>query len=303
MPAANPWRGKILTVWNLPADPGVLKIVCQQFGCDGVEIKVADGASAWGANRHVTREYADTLRAAGLRVLTWSYNYCDSKRSAGDRGDGIPSEEAAAARAGATLLDSEGHTFDLEIECEGHHAAVAELLTSTYRVVGLPIAAHVWGYLEGHESYPYKEIVERVDWLRPMIYRPVWAAGESWASWERHVPGSTSRFVPVWGITEGDRDDIEQDMSFADSRAIQGEAYWEMAGYPGREGVLDLIRGRHFGQEISTPPALFDYEASVWAPIYAAQNALRTTGKTDDDDLAEVVHRAMRMHKSLKGAA
>ena len=303
MPTANPWRGKILTVWNLPADASRLVTICRDMACDGVAIKVADGASVWGANRHVTRVYADQLRAAGLRVLTWSYNYCDGRRDAGDRGDGVASEEAEAAYSGAKLLDSEGHTFDLEIECEGHHDGVAQLLDVMYRPFHKPVAAHVWGYLEGHESYPYKEIAERVDWLRPMIYRPHWEAGKAWASWERHAPGSTSRFVPVWGITEGERDDLEQDMAFADARSIPGEAYWELSGYPGLPGVLDLIRARHFGGQVAPPAPSFDYEAAVWAPIYAAQNALRTTGKTEDADMAEVVHRAMRMHKSLKGAA
>jgi hypothetical protein len=275
---ANPWRGKILCVHECPADPGVLIRTGQILGLRGFELKVADGDSSWvdSPRRFVSRWYADRLREAGFAVLSWSYNYCDGRVNAGDRGDGLPVLEAKAAVLAAQAIGSEAHTFDLEAECEGHPVNVAVMLdvaryggpSGAGRVppIGIPIAAHVWGALEGHESYPYDAICQRVDILRPMIYRPVWDAEEFWASWSRFVPGfavTWHRFVcPVWGITEGTAEGIAVDQAVADAHECPGEGYWEedaalvvaTSAQAHRVAVRNLIVERRFPGEVVPGP-------------------------------------------------
>src|SRR4029453_3587142 len=102
-----------------------------------------------------------------------------------DRGDGIPEEEAQAAAAAVEALGLEGHTWDLEIECEGHGGLVAVLLDEGRRLMpGVPFGAHTWAYRSGHESYPWDEIAAGVDVVRPMCYRPTWQAATMYSASE-----------------------------------------------------------------------------------------------------------------------
>jgi hypothetical protein len=241
---ANPWRGKLLTVHECPSDPMALVRVGETLRLRGVELKIADGDALWidSPTRHVSKSYCDVLRAHGLAVMTWSYNYCDGKRDAGDRGDGIPLAEAATAIAGAHAVGSEGHTFHFEQECEGCQASVAQLLDAARHgsaagpivgPIGVPIAAHVWAYLDGHERYPYGEICARVDVLRPRIFRGVWNAAQAWSSWARFFSDFArvwDRFVcPVWGLTDpaATADALAADMAVADAHLCPGESSWE----------------------------------------------------------------------------
>lgn len=275
----NPWRGKILTVWNLPPDPADLIAAGHALGLDGFEIKVADGNSSWldSPSRHVTRAYCDALRAAGFRVLGWSYNYCDGLVNAGDRGDGIPEEEAAAAARGVAELALEGHTFDLEIECEGHADLVEILLEEArHRLAhGTPIGAHVWADLAGHAEYPAAEIVARVDCLRPMIYRPVWTARRFYRSWEVLLEGRPDLVVcPEWGITEGTAPELLVDLAYADERGIPGEGYWEWSAVAHlRPAVRELIAGRSFAAPAPPPYDVDAARTRLWGEADALEAA------------------------------
>jgi hypothetical protein len=264
MPKSNPWAGKILTVWNLPPDPANLIQVGRDLALDGFEIKVADGDSSWldSPKRNVTRAYADALKTAGFRVCGWSYNYCDGLVNAGDRGDGIPEREADAALRAIRDLGLDGWTADLEIECEGHPREVAQMLSRVYCYTPVPIAAHVWGDLAGHASYPVAEIVRHVGVVRPMIYRPVWSSEPFWTSWAPYLDGKI--VCPVWGITHAGAtaEFIATDMAYADAKGIPGEAYWEYSGYPGQPGVSELIRARSFATRPENPDTA-DFDA-LW---------------------------------------
>jgi hypothetical protein len=303
---ANPWRGKLLTVQECPADPAALIRIGDALKLRGFELKIADGNSSWvdSPKRHVSRAYCDVLRAHGFAVLTWSYNYCDGRRDAGDRGDGIPLEEVREAVAGVRAVGSEGHTFDLEAECEGHNAAVAQLLDVARRgstsgvivePIGVPIAAHVWGALEGHETYPYGEICARTDILRPMIYRDVWNATNFWASWAKFVPdfaATWDRFVcPVWGLTDkgATADAIAEDLAVAEAHRCPGESYWEedaalvIATSARAEclAVRNLLLPRFGAAPTSNRAALL--EQHVLGPLFHAQEWLGQNATCDRD--------------------
>lgn len=287
-PESNPWWGKLLTVWNLPADPADLIASVRALACDGVEIKVSDGDSRWGSNRHVTRAYVERLREAGLRVLGWSYNYCDGLVNAGDRGNGVPEGEARAALAAIAELGLEGWTADLEIECEGHPDFVARLLDDVRNGTGVPIAAHTWAYLSGHERYPADEIASRVDVLRPMIYRPTWNAARTWSEWGRLYQ---DRIVcPVWGLTEGTAVALKTDTEFADGKGIPGEAYWELSAVRGlAPAVRDLIAGRRFGAEV--PSVRLDLPAAEAALHRLWPHTVRLADVLEHRELAEEMQR------------
>lgn len=290
--AHNPWAKKLLTVWNLPADPDTLIRTCAEYGFEGVEIKVCDGDSSWLGRRNVSREYVDRLRLAGLLVAGWGYHYCDGKTSANtrgtfDRGNGVWSDEAATALLAIKELALPAYTFDLEIECEGHAHEVESLLQAVRAQTQVPLAAHTWADLSGHDEYPAREIYANVDVIRVMCYEPVWNAADAWKSWaDADLPLRAGHDCPVWGITDrgATADRISADMSFADEQAIPGEAFWELAGLPGRSGVADLIksRGRYqspAGPEPSDGPApgsLDWYEANVFGPIWGAVQTWKT---------------------------
>lgn len=272
-PVALPWRGKILTVWNLPPDPQTLIDACKRTGMDGVEIKIADGNSTWMDTRNVTDVYVTALKAAGLRVLGWSYNYCDLKVNAGDRGDGIPEQECDAALVAVQQLGLDGHTFDLEIECEGHADLVAVMLDRAKKMMPVPIAAHVWADLAGHDRYPAGVIAGYCDAIRPMVYEPIWNAQASWASWNGKTNGKP--FLPVWGITEATSTHLDDDMAVADRHGIVGEAYWEYAALNARTWLFDFLKAREIGDTLPgptpipvPPPPGFDIDAArdrLWA--------------------------------------
>jgi hypothetical protein len=255
VPTALPWHGKVMTVWNLPPNPQTLIDACTRTGMDGVEIKIADGNSSWMNRRNVTGAYVSALKAAGLRVLGWSYNYCDLVRGRADGGDGVPEEECDAALTAVQGLGLDGHTFDLEIECEGHADLVAVMLDRAKKTMPVPIAAHVWADLAGHERYPADVIASYCDAIRPMIYRPVWNAAASWASWDGKMNGKA--FLPVWGITDAKATQgaIQDDMTVADMHGIVGEAYWEYGALASRPWLYDFLAQRSIGDtQVVTPP-------------------------------------------------
>ena len=270
-PAANPWRGKILTVWNLPAKPTDLIHWGQVLGLDGFELKTADGDSCWleSARRRLTADYVGQLKAAGFRVMGWSYNYCDGRVNAGDRGDGVPLREADAAARAVETLGLDGHTFDLEIECEGHPDHVCALLDRARQLLPVPIGAHIWAYRRFHEGYPFEAIAERVDVLRPMIYEDEWNAPESWRQLGDLYAGRV--VCPVWGITDAGAtaERLRADQRVADEHGCPGVAFWEYTGLPGLAGVVELIQGIRYDQparpEPAPPDALGGLRDRTWA--------------------------------------
>lgn len=263
-PMPNPWNQRLFTVWNLPSDPQEVVRACQAWGCTGVEIKIADGNSSWVGRRNVTKEYVDALWDAGFDVLSWSYNYCDALRNAGDRGDGVPEEEADVVLDAYRDLHLAGHTFDLEIECEGHGDLVAVLL-DRFKKSGIPMAAHTWADLNGHDQYPIHEISVLVDVVRPMVYRPIWNAVDCLSSLSGRI--NDKPMIPVWGITEATPEllKIDRDVWQA-TTGSQAEAFWEFAAR-GREDLRAVVVGS--APPVPVPAPQPDRVAAVLAKMRA----------------------------------
>lgn len=306
MPPANggagyPWDSKVMTVWNLPADPRDLVAAAAQLGIVRVEFKTADGGSSWlnSPNRHVDRPYVDALRAGGIgTVCGWSYNYCDlltgpsarsekrrlrfgrpvpggRGRSSWDRGDGVPEDEAAAAAAAVDALGLDGHTFDLEIECEGHGDLVAILLDTARELMpAVPFGCHCWAYRTGHELYPWETIGAGVEVVRPMIYRPTWTAARSFGPRELGPWFGGKVVCPVWGITDP-ADTVAAltaDQAVADANGCPGVGVWEYSGLPGQPGVSDWIAALEVGGEpIAPTDQLGSLQVRTWDALDEVQ--------------------------------
>lgn len=287
--SALPWEGTTLTVWNLPDDPATLVEAARALGADCIEIKTADGASSWlGPARNLTTDYVAALRRGGSwRIAGWSYNYCDLRtgldattrtpaarfgrslarlraRRSWDRGDGIPELEAQAAAAAVTALDLDGHTFDLESECEGHADLVAIMLSTARAMLPqAPFGAHTWAAKSGHESYPWTEIASGVDVVRPMCYRPTWTAETMYAPEELGLWVAPLVHAPVWGITET-VDTVEalgEDQACAEQHDAAGAGFWEFSGLPGQPGVVDWIASLG---DAAPPPDLASLQQRSW---------------------------------------
>jgi hypothetical protein len=273
----EPFSGKLITVWNLPDDPAELAAWVVDLGCAGVEIKTADGGSSWvGApGRNVTPDYVARLRQLGVGlVLGWSYNYCDLRTGpdaltrtpaarfgrslaalrdarSWDRGDGVPEEEAAAAAEGVRVLGLDGHTFDLEIECEGHGDLVAVMLAEARELMpGVAFAAHTWAQRSGHERYPWDEIAAGVGCVRPMQYRPVWDATVMWSEGELGPWLAGQVVAPVLGITESadTPSNLDADADVHARHGAVGFSLWEAATLPGLPGVAEWYADLETGE-------------------------------------------------------
>lgn len=176
------FKGKGLICWELPPEPRALAEAAQ--GCDWLAFKVHDGASSWGESRNVTPSYVRALRSLyGGKVYGWGYVYCDGKTDAGDRGDGIPELEAAAATNAVRGLGLDGYAADAEIEWDtadrGAVGSFFDRLDEGWNgTVGgypasprdFPLGVFCWAAVDGHEGYPWQLVAQRADVLLPMAY-------------------------------------------------------------------------------------------------------------------------------------
>lgn len=276
-PMTNPWERSILTVWNCPADPAELVRWGETLHLDGFELKTADGDSSWldAPERHLTPAYVAALRAGGrFRVMGWSYNYCDLVIGDPNRGNGVPEREAAAAARGVDELGLDGHTFDLEIECEGHADLTAILLAEARRLMpSTPFGAHTWAERTGHERYPWEAIGAGVDVVRPMIYRPTWTAADTWSD-DELGPWLEGKVVcPVLGITDAAATTaaLAEDASVALGMGAAGLAFWERSGLPGQPGVADWIAALDYDGGAPAPGDLARLQQRTWDALDAVQ--------------------------------
>jgi hypothetical protein len=259
--SALPWETKMLTVWNLPRTPQDLVSWCQRLDFKAVEIKVGDGDSSWVGRRNVTRAYVDALKKAGIAVSGWTYNYCDGLVDAGDRGNGLPPGEAKVAADAVRDLGLAGHTFDLEIEAEGHSDAVRAMFEEFKRLSpGTKIGVHTWAYRTGHTRYPWAVIGEHADCVRPMIYQDEWKATRAVSDteigpWLRDLLHRGKKLCVVWGITDSGAtvDVLRSDQQLAEAFGSTGIGVWEYSGLPGQPGVAEWLRAVKTGP-VAAPP-------------------------------------------------
>lgn len=255
-----PFAKKLGICWNGGFMPPAERLIelATLYALDGWEIKVCDGDSAWSERRGVTPAYVKSLHDAGLVITGYQYTYCDNQVAGPNRGSGVPVDEALTLARQADLLNLDGITSDLEIECEGHEDFVAIYFDTLHTQIGkdFPIAAYTWADLTGHSRYPMQIIADSVHVLRPMIYRVRSANGLYWRSkttFDPRTPGadyfldSKRLIAPAFSVTESLYRELVEDFDIATQNNVVGESYWEYASLIARSNELsNLIKPRGY---------------------------------------------------------
>lgn len=147
----NPLAAKKIFLWNVPAiaggDPDKIADILTLAGFESVAIKCADGPYRFTPNRdrfpgwgeNVKPVLVETLRARGLKVIGWGFNY------------GLDvGGEAAVAVEQIKHLGLDGWDFDAEsrFDAQPGAASLAYSLASTVRngAPDTPLAACGWAF-------------------------------------------------------------------------------------------------------------------------------------------------------------
>lgn len=178
-------HGKGVWVWYAApcGTPEAMAAQAQAAGLSHVIIKVGDGGGFGDQfDREVFRrqfaEYAPPLRAAGLRVLTWTYNYLED--AAGE----------AAVVNWALANGSEGHVFNPEIESEKRPAEADELLRLVREAhPGAFLAYAPLPVIDYHQDAPYVQFNAACQSVAPQFYptafKGEWPLPALWEQWDR----------------------------------------------------------------------------------------------------------------------
>lgn len=299
----NPFASKLIIVHNLPTDSRDLLPLVSKYAADGFDVKVADGNSAWGASRNVTHDNIARLRDQGLIVCGWQYNYCDNKVNAGDRGDGIPEQEAQALVHQIETLELDGASFDLEVETYDHNHEVNILYKTYHELTNQHLGVYHWADLGIGPDYcwPVISAYKTRSTLRPMCYAPAWRAQEMFEQLANLFEGAYA-VAPAWGCTECTVDQLKEDLILAGQHGVAGASFWENTAMAARDDVVDII----YDLDFSVPDAYAEFEDRYWGPITKLANDLAANGDpafAHANHVAQVllVH-AVTAHKVMVGA-
>lgn len=221
----HPWATQLVSVWTLDDDVDDLARWCLAHGCQP-DIKIADGSSSW-VGRRVRVDQIDRLRSFGLEPRAWAYCYSDLRRDAGDRGDGVPEEEADAILGALEALGLDHVSVDYEVEVQGHTDLAAICLERIVRA-GTRLSAICWGDAS-LDGYPWDAIKAYASCYRPMLYDDVWTIPRFYADLSLD---SRARVAPIYGTgnLRGDSwypsDPTLDDMMAARRLGAIGEGYW-----------------------------------------------------------------------------
>lgn len=199
----NPFFSKGIFSWNVPGvdggDPNKFADRLKAAGFEAVYLKMANGAAifkpniiaypTWGEN--VRQALVDALRARGIKVIGWQFNY----------GDNIAGE-ASVAIAQTQRFNVDGWIFDVESRFESNTAAVANAyaLTNAYRekCPNTPLAFCSWAQWRSptsntlwHNENVASAFMEKCDVGMPMMYwegstpaMATWLLNESARLWQ-----------------------------------------------------------------------------------------------------------------------
>lgn len=234
---ALPIQGKGAWVWYARSCGTVEDILfwCQQGGIDHLLIKVGDGPRFGDrSNPDVFRQQflavRDPLKAAGLRVLTWSYNYLEH-----------PQAEAEIANW-SLANGSDGHVFDVEVEAKGKPEA-AEDLGRQVRAVhpGAFLAYASLPVISRHRDLPYLQFNRFCDAVMPQFYIRSLGTGEDYpfsrlfAEWDEWTArwAADGEPVPVLaptidGYVPGNEQTIREYGPLAQARNIPGVCVYRL---------------------------------------------------------------------------
>ncbi len=272
----NPFFTKAIFSHKVPAieggDPNRFADRLKSAGFEAVYLKMADGAGVykttgiayltWGEN--VKPELVAALRARGIKVIGWQFNY----------GDNIAQEAAVAAQQ-SLRFQVDGWIFDAESKFETNSAAVANAyaLCNEYRkrCPSVPIAFCSWARWRSstgvlwHNEGMAKAFMEKCDVGLPMMYwttgiTPTWMLNESLRQWQTIT---TKPIIPIGRAYTGDSGTINAgDIStFAAETHIKhlpGLSWWYLDGAikdSGAWSALASIPGFAPIPEPSPPPA------------------------------------------------
>ena len=145
-PAANPFTGKAMWIWEIPASSGgdlaTVIATAKQYGVGTLIIKSSDGTQPWS---QFSRAMVATVRDAGLQVCAWQYVY--GRHPADEARLG-----AGAVREGASCL-----VIDAEGEYQGRYYAAQRYMSLLRQQLGtrFPIGLAGLPYIDYHPAFPY----------------------------------------------------------------------------------------------------------------------------------------------------
>ena len=205
----------------------------RQGKIDHLLVKVGDGNRFGTADEPFVfsdqfENVRDGLKAAGIRVLTWSYNYLND-----------PQGEADIA-IWALNNGSDGHVFDIESESEGKADAadmLGALVRSKHPDAFLAYAPHA--VIDYHLKLPYLQFNAFCDAVMPQFYTLELGNGREWsfprlfAEWDRWIGlwQASGNTVPVLvpfidGYKDGNTATIAEYGPIATARGIEGVSIW-----------------------------------------------------------------------------
>jgi len=244
----DPFFSKAIFSWNVPGvdggEPNKFADRLKAAGFEAVYLKMANGTAVfkpstftyplWGEN--VKQELVDALRARGIKVIGWQFNY----------GDNIAGE-AAVAIAQTKRFNLDGWIFDVESKFEANANAVANAyaLTSAYRAAcpDTPLAFCSWAQWKSpdgvtwHNGNMASAFMERCDVGMPMMYwggtaasGALWLLNESVRLWQNIT---NKPIIPTGRAYSGDGGYVDGAAitAFADAakaKGLKGISWWSL---------------------------------------------------------------------------
>lgn len=234
---------------------------CLQLGIKSVFVKAGDGDNVW----EQFARCVGPLKAAGLRVYSWSYVY-------GGNGGGIPSTPAGEANVALAALraGADGHIFDIEGEAEASITHVREIWRLTRAQ-----APNVWlayaplPVVDLHNPPMYALCNEYADAVMPQFYWGALGRGEyatpklfdEWNSWlgDWQIKGErVPEFMPV-GQAYGDAtsEEIVEFAQLASQHGCGNISFWEWVG--SSDIQFEVVREVASWYEPVRRPSIFDH--------------------------------------------
>ena len=163
-------QGKGFFTWKIPSceggNAGAIASVAKSANLTHVLVKVADGVSAYNGNWNhpvdLNPPVIQALRNQGIQVWGWQYVY-------GDR----PMEEARIAIQRVRQFNLDGFVVDAETQYE-----TAAKRPAAQRFMGelrsalpdMPVALSSFRYPSLHSQLPWKEFLDKCDYVMPQVY-------------------------------------------------------------------------------------------------------------------------------------
>lgn len=243
----NPFYSKAIFSWKVPSfeggDPDKFADRLKAAGFEAIYLKMANGAYVfkpsglayltWGEN--VKQALIDALRARGIKVIGWQFNY----------GDNITGE-ANIAISQASRFNVDGWIFDIESKFEQNASAVANAYTLAGKFKTacptIPTGFCSWALwrspktgAQWHNQRMASAFMELCDVGIPMMYwegstpvNALWMLNESLKQWQSVT---NKPIVPAGRAYTGDGGEINATAALefskeVERRRLRGISWW-----------------------------------------------------------------------------